>query len=198
MSRTAQVQRKTKEIDMSLSLSLDGEGKSDVSTQVPFLDHMLTLFAAHGQFDLQIAAKGDVEVDNHHTVEDVGICLGQAFREALGERRGITRFGEATVPMDETLAQAVVDLSGRPYLVFNVKFTVEKVGGFEAELAREFFQAFSVHGGLNLHLNLLYGVNNHHILEALFKAWARALRRAVSLDPRLGERVPSSKGKLDT
>lgn len=198
MDRTARVARKTGETEVKVSLNLDGEGKADVSTPVAFLDHMLVLFSTHGLFDITVKAAGDVEVDNHHTVEDIGICLGQAFREALGERKGIARFGESFVPMDEALAQAVVDISGRPYLVFNVRLTVEKVGGLEAELAREFFQAFVIHCGLNLHLNLIHGVNNHHILEAVFKAWARALARAVVLDPRRGDEVPSSKGSLDS
>jgi imidazoleglycerol-phosphate dehydratase len=195
MSRTASIERITKETQIRLTLDVDGSGKAKVCSSVPFLDHMLDLFTRHGLFDISIEAKGDIDIDFHHTVEDIGIVLGQAFREALGDKKGIRRYGQATVPMDETLAAVAVDLSGRPYMVYNVKLPKVKIGEFDVELAREFFQAFANNAGANLHINALYGDNVHHILEACFKALARALDQATQHDPRI-EGVLSTKGKL--
>ena len=195
--RTGEITRKTKETAISVSVALDGEGRSDISTGVGFFDHMLTHLAKHGLFDVTVQAQGDLEIDAHHTVEDVGICLGQAFLKALGEPVGITRYGRATVPMDEALAEAAVDVSGRPFLVFNADIPGARVGEFDAELAREFFQAFAMNSRITLHLNLRYGSNVHHSIEGLFKAFARALREAVSQDPRV-KGVPSTKGMLQT
>jgi imidazoleglycerol-phosphate dehydratase len=195
MSRTASIERITKETQIRLMLEIDGKGKAKICSSVPFLDHMLDLFARHGLFDLSIEAKGDIDIDFHHTVEDIGIVLGQAFREALGDKKGIRRYGQATVPMDETLASVAIDLSGRPYMVYNVKLPKVKIGEFDVELAREFIQAFANNAGANLHLNVLYGDNVHHILEACFKGLARALDQATQLDPRI-EGVLSTKGKL--
>jgi imidazoleglycerol-phosphate dehydratase len=195
MSRTASIERITKETQIRLTLDVDGSGKAKVCSSVPFLDHMLDLFTRHGLFDISIEAKGDIDIDYHHTVEDIGIVLGQAFREALGDKKGIRRYGQATVPMDETLAAVAVDLSGRPYMVYNVKLPKVKIGEFDVELAREFFQAFANNAGANLHINSLYGDNVHHILEACFKALARALDQATQHDPRI-EGVLSTKGKL--
>lgn len=195
MSRTAVVERVTKETSIRLSLGLDGTGESKVCASVPFLDHMLDLFARHGLFDLQVEARGDTDIDYHHTVEDVGIVLGEALKRALGGKEGIRRYGQATVPMDETLASVVIDLSGRPYLCYNVPLPKVKVGDFDVELVREFFQAFANSGGLNLHINLLYGENIHHIIEACFKAFARALDGATRIDERITG-VLSTKGKL--
>ncbi|MBW1981894.1 MAG: imidazoleglycerol-phosphate dehydratase HisB [Deltaproteobacteria bacterium] len=193
--RTASVQRKTKETEVSVVLVLGGAGKSRLETSIGFLDHMLDLFATHGRFDLEVRARGDLQVDQHHTVEDVGICLGQAFKEALGDRRGIGRYGQQAVPMDEALASVVVDLSNRPYLVYRVPELAERVGDFETQLVREFFYAFAQNAGATLHVNVLYGENSHHILEAVFKAWAHAMRKACRLEPGMGE-VPSTKGVL--
>lgn len=195
MSRTAAVERVTKETRIRLNLVLDGTGESKVCTSVPFLDHMLDLFARHGLFDLQVEAQGDIDIDFHHTVEDIGIVLGEALKRALGGKEGIRRYGQATVPMDETLASAAVDLSGRPYLCFNVPLPKVKIGDFDVELVREFFQAFANTGGLNLHINLAYGENVHHMVEACFKAFARALDEATRLDDRITG-VLSTKGKL--
>jgi imidazoleglycerol-phosphate dehydratase len=195
--RTGEITRKTKETAISVSVELDGEGRSEISTGVGFFDHMLTHLAKHGLFDVTVQAQGDLEIDGHHTVEDVGICLGQAFLKALGEPVGITRYGRATVPMDEALAEAAVDVSGRPFLVFNADIPGSRVGEFDAELAREFFQAFAMNSRITLHLNLRYGSNVHHCIEGLFKAFARALREAVSQDPRV-KGVPSTKGMLQT
>lgn len=195
MSRKASIERVTKETQIKLALNIDGGGKAKVCTSVPFLDHMLNLFARHGLFDLEVDAKGDIDIDFHHTVEDIGIVLGDAFRQALGEKKGIRRYGQATVPMDETLASVAVDLSGRPYLVYNVRLPKVKIGEFDVELVREFFQAFANNCGLNLHLNVMYGDNVHHMIEACFKAAARALDQATQLDPRI-EGVLSTKGKL--
>jgi len=195
MSRKASIERVTKETQIKLALNIDGSGKAKVCTSVPFLDHMLNLFARHGLFDLEVDAKGDIDIDFHHTVEDIGIVLGDAFRQALGEKKGIRRYGQATVPMDETLANVAVDLSGRPYLVYNVRLPKVKIGEFDVELVREFFQAFANNCGLNLHLNVMYGDNVHHMIEACFKAAARALDQATQLDPRI-EGVLSTKGKL--
>jgi len=195
MSRKASIERITKETQIRLSLDLDGKGRSKICTSIPFLDHMLDLFTRHGLFDIEVEAKGDIDIDFHHTVEDIGIVLGQAFREALGDKKGIRRYGQASVPMDETLASVAIDLSGRPYLVYNVKVPKIKIGEFDVELVREFFQAFVNNCGANLHVNVMYGDNVHHILEASFKAAARALDQATQMDTRI-EGVLSTKGKL--
>lgn len=195
MTRTASIERITSETRIRLTLNVDGSGRAAVCTSVPFLDHMLNLFSRHGFFDLEIEASGDIDIDFHHTVEDMGIVLGEAFRQALGDKKGIRRYGQATVPMDETLATAAVDISGRPYLVYNVPLPKVKIGDFDVELAREFFQAFANHCGMNLHVNLAYGDNVHHIVEACFKAVARAMDLATQLDPRV-EGVMSTKGLL--
>ena len=193
--RTAEIKRKTKETDISLRLTLDGEGKSNISTGIPFFNHMLELFARHGLFNLNLKAEGDLEVDFHHTVEDIGICLGQAFAKALGDKRGIRRYGEATIPMDEALATVAVDLSGRSFLAYNVKIRRIKIGDFNVGLVKEFFRAFVDQANLALHINLLYGEEIHHCIEAIFKAFARAMRQAAELDPRV-KGIPSTKGKL--
>lgn len=195
MSRKATIERITRETQIKLTLDLDGTGEAKVCTSVPFLDHMLNLFARHGLFDLTVEAKGDIDIDFHHTVEDIGIVLGEALKEALGDKAGIRRYGQGTVPMDETLASVAVDLSGRPYLVYNVKLPKVKIGEFDVELAKEFFQAFTNHLAANIHLNVMYGDNVHHILEACFKALARALDQATQVDPRIAG-VMSTKGKL--
>src|SRR5512136_1708267 len=195
MSRTATIERITKETQIRLTLAIDGKGEAKVCTSVPFLDHMLNLFARHGLFDLTVEAKGDIDIDFHHTVEDIGIVLGQAFKEALGDKQGIRRYGSALVPMDETLSEVAMDLSGRPYLVYHVQLPKVKIGEFDVELAREFFQAFANHCGLNLHINVMYGDNVHHIIEACFKAFARALDAASQHDPRVVG-VMSTKGVL--
>ena len=196
MTRKATIHRRTAETDITLELELDGAGRSEISTGIGFFDHMLTLFAKHGAFDLNLNAQGDLNVDQHHTVEDVGICLGQAFRESLGDKAGIRRYGHFTLPMDETLASAVVDLGGRAFFVFQADFPNPKIGVFDAELVSEFFQAFSNNALCNLHLILHHGQNGHHIAEGIFKACARAIRAAVEKDPRITD-VPSTKGKLD-
>jgi imidazoleglycerol-phosphate dehydratase len=196
MMRRAKVQRTTTETQIELTLALDGSGQRNIATPVPFFNHMLEAVARHGLYDLDIKATGDVEVDAHHTVEDVGICLGQAFREALGDRSGITRFGDALVPMDETLVAAAVDLSGRAALVYRADgLKGKRVGTFDAELAREFFGGFAAAALCNLHLEVRYGENAHHMVEALFKAFARATATAVRPDPRVVG-VPSTKGTL--
>ncbi len=195
MSRSAIIERITKETKIKLSLTVDGSGRSSISTSVPFLDHMLNLFARHGFFDLSVEARGDIEIDFHHTVEDIGIVLGEAFKQALGDKNGIRRYGQAAVPMDETVASVVVDISGRPYLVYHVNLPKVKIGEFDVELAREFFQAFVNHCGINLHINVMYGDNVHHIIEACFKAFARALDSASQIDPRITG-VMSTKGVL--
>jgi imidazoleglycerol-phosphate dehydratase len=194
--RRATVERNTKETQIRLAVDLDGSGVRKIATPVPFLDHMLDTVGRHGLFDLEIAAKGDVEVDGHHTVEDVGICLGQAFRQALGDRQGISRFGHAVVPMDETLATAALDFGGRASFIYLADMLKGRwIGGFDAELAREFFGGFASAALCNLHLEVRYGENAHHIVEALFKAFARATRAAVAVDPRVVG-VPSTKGTL--
>jgi len=193
--RKADVHRQTSETDIRLSLNLDGEGIYQIATGVPFLNHMLELFTRHGFFDLTLQATGDVEIDDHHTVEDVGLALGQAFREALGDKKGIRRFGEATVPLDEALVSCVVDLSGRPFLAYNLQISQEKVGNFATELIHDFFLAFTNQLALNLHFNMTQGRNPHHIIEAAFKAFARALGSAVQYDPRV-KGVLSTKGSL--
>ena len=195
MSRRARVERKTKETEILVELDLDGAGTSEIQTGIPLLNHMLEIFSRHGLFDLKIKAKGDIEVDYHHTVEDVGLTLGQAFKEGLGDKQGICRFGEASVPLDETLAQAVVDLSGRPYLSYKVKIRPGRVGGFDTDLPQEFFRALANQLGMNLHINVLQGENPHHIIEACFKALARAMERATRVDPRI-RGVLSTKGSL--
>ncbi|HUV38985.1 MAG TPA: imidazoleglycerol-phosphate dehydratase HisB [Planctomycetota bacterium] len=193
--RTARIERKTKETTIRLTLNLDGEGKAQVKTGVGFFDHMLDLLARHAWVDLAIEATGDVEVDFHHTVEDVGICLGDALKEALGDKAGIARFGSASVPMDEARADVSVDLSGRPYLVYQTCKLPEKIGDFDAQLAGEFLQALATHGGINLHVSAPYGENGHHIMEAIFKALAKALAQAVRREDR-EKGVPSTKGVL--
>ena len=193
--RKAKVHRKTSEVDVTVDIDLDGKGKYEIETGIPFFDHMLSQFAKHGYFDLRIKAKGDIEVDYHHTVEDVGLALGEAVLKALGDKKGITRFGEATVPFDETLATSNVDLSGRPFLVFHAEIPKSKVGEFDLELAEEFFKSFSNTLLCNLHIDLKYGDNLHHMVEAIFKSVGRALDTATKLDPRTDE-VPSTKGKL--
>jgi imidazoleglycerol-phosphate dehydratase len=195
--RRVTVERNTSESQIKVTLDLDGTGTRTIDTQLPFFTHMLDAFARHGLFDLELFARGDVDVDAHHVVEDVGLVLGDAFAQALGDKRGIRRYGECTVPMDETLAQAVVDFSGRPHMVWMVDGIAGKwVGGFDAELAHEFFQAFTNRCQCNLHLRLHYGQNAHHILEALWKAFARAAMDASRVDPRVGGTVPSTKGTL--
>ena len=193
--RTSEVSRRTSETDISVRLNLDGEGASQVSTGIHFFDHMLILMAKHGLFDLEVRCKGDLEVDGHHTVEDVGIALGQAFDRALGAKEGITRYGMAYVPMDESLGRAVVDYSGRPFLVCKVEFPAEKVGELNTELVEEFFRALAVHGRMNLHIEILYGKNSHHMAEAMFKSAGRALSLAAARNPAV-KGVPSTKGVL--
>lgn len=194
--RTAKIQRKTGETDIYIALSLDGAGKSETKTGCGFLDHMLTLFARHGRFDLIVSCSGDTEVDDHHTVEDVGICLGTAFRQALGDKRGITRYGSATLPMDEALILAACDLSGRSFLGYALDIPTEKVGTFDTQLTEEFWLAFTREAACNLHLRSLTGQNSHHIIEGAFKAAARALRQAVQIDPDFADEIPSTKGVL--
>ena len=193
--RSAEVSRKTKETQITLRLDLDGRGGADVESPIGFLNHMLALLARHASIDLAVKAAGDTDVDPHHTVEDIGICLGQALAEALGSKEGIARFGCAAVPMDEALAQVSLDLSGRPFLVYQVEFPGERVGEFETELVRDFLQAFATHAKMTLHVRVPYGSNDHHIAEAVFKALARALRAAVARDPRVSG-MPSTKGVL--
>jgi imidazoleglycerol-phosphate dehydratase len=195
MNRTSYVKRSTSETQIEVSLNLDGSGVQDIKTPVPFLDHMLSQLAKHGYFDLTVKAQGDTQIDSHHTVEDVGIAVGQAFKEALGEKKGIRRFAEASVPLNEALAQCIIDISGRSYFVFNVALPKAKLGEFDVELVSEFFQAFSANSGITLHLNSPYWSNLHHITEALFKAFARALDSACSIDLRTSD-IPSTKGTL--
>lgn len=195
MSRTARMSRRTAETQIELSLNLDGSGRSDIATGVGFFDHMLTLFARHSLIDLEIRAEGDLHVDHHHTVEDVGICLGRCLSQAVGDKQGITRYGHMTLPMEETLVTAAVDLSGRMAFVYRVEFPTEKIGTFDTELVQEFWTAVSSNALMNLHLLKHHGTNSHHIAEAVFKATARALRVALTIDPRQ-QGVPSSKGTL--
>ena len=194
--RRASVSRRTAETDVSVSLALDGTGKAAIATGVGFLDHMLELFARHGLFDLEVKVEGDLHVDQHHTTEDTGIAVGQAFLKALGDKKGIARYADLHLPMDETLSRVALDISGRPFLVFKAEFPAEKIGAFDTELVREWFQAFAMNGGVTLHVEALYGDNSHHIAESCFKGLARALRKAVALDPREEGRVPSTKGTL--
>jgi imidazoleglycerol-phosphate dehydratase len=195
MSRQAEIKRATKETDVHVKLDLDGEGKSAVSTGVPFLDHMLELFARHGLFDLEVTCKGDLQIDDHHSVEDTAICLGRAFAEALGDKKGITRYGAAYTPMDETLARAVVDLSGRSYVVYKVRNTRDRIGTFSVELAEHFWRSFAEHCKCNMHIEVFYGRNQHHIIEAVFKSAARALSQATRIDERI-QGLMSTKGSL--
>lgn len=195
MDRCSQITRKTSETEIEVSLVIDGSGQSEIQTPIPFLDHMLAQLSRHGYFDLQVKAQGDIEIDFHHTVEDVGITLGQAFDKALGDRKGIRRFASTSVPLNEALAECVVDISGRSFFVFNIDLPKTKLGQFDVELVPEFFQAFSANSGITLHLNSPYWSNLHHIVEASFKAFARALDQACALDPR-SNAIPSTKGKL--
>jgi imidazoleglycerol-phosphate dehydratase len=195
MSRVAQIQRKTLETDIAASIDLDGTGQSRIETGIGFFDHMLTLFAKHSCVDLDLRCQGDLHVDQHHTVEDTGIVLGTCFRDALGDKQQIRRYGYWTLPMDEALVTAAVDFGGRAYLVFNAPFSREKIGDFEVELVREFWQAFASSAGANLHVCLHYGTNNHHIAEGIFKATARAVRMAIEIDSRT-QGIPSTKGVL--
>ena len=194
-SRKAEIQRKTAETEVLVQIALDGTGKYQIDTEVPFLSHMLTLFAVHSLCDLVITARGDIEVDDHHTVEDIGICLGQAIKAALGDKRGISRYGDSIIPMDEALVRVVMDLSGRPLMIFEVDFKQEKIGNFSTENVREFFQAIVNSAGINLQIDMIRGSNSHHVAEAVFKAFARALKKAVADEPRV-EGIWSSKGNL--
>ncbi len=193
--RTSRVERKTRETDIELILNLDGKGEAEINTGLPFFDHMLLLFAQHGLFDLKVKAKGDLDVDGHHTVEDIGICLGQAAKEALGDKQGINRYGFSILPMDEALICVSLDISGRPYLVYDVNVPPEMIGSFDTNLAVEFLQALVNHSGATLHIRLMSGRNAHHIIEALFKGLAKAFDMATQIDERV-KGVPSSKGKL--
>ncbi|NQU43975.1 imidazoleglycerol-phosphate dehydratase HisB [bacterium] len=194
-SRKSSIQRHTKETQLDLTLNLDGAGEFKGKIGVPFLEHMLDLLARHGMMDIEIGGQGDTHIDPHHTVEDLGIVLGKALAEAVGDKKGIVRFGSAYVPMEETLARCVLDVCGRPYLHYQVEMAKERIGDYEVELTEDFFRAVAMNGGLTLHLELLYGKNSHHVVEALFKAFARALRLAVDRDPR-NQSVPSTKGLL--
>ncbi len=194
--RKGVIARKTKETSIEVGLDLDGSGVSDVSTGVGFFDHMLDQLARHSLIDLTVRADGDRHIDDHHTVEDVGIAIGQALAKALGDKRGLARYSDCLLPMDETLTRVALDVSGRPFLIFRTEFPTEKIGAFDTQLVREFFQAFAGNAGLTLHIETLYGANSHHIAESCFKGVARALRQAVAIDPRQSERVPSTKGAL--
>jgi imidazoleglycerol-phosphate dehydratase len=195
MARKAKVVRKTTETDIALEIDLDRATGSKIDTTIPFLNHMLDLFSRHGQFRLIVKSTGDTEIDDHHLVEDLGICLGRAVGEALGKKTGINRYGSTSVPMDESLCRVDIDVSGRPYLIYNVRYERRKIGGFDPSLVKEFFKAFTDHSGVTLHVNLAYGGNNHHIIEAVFKAFARALRQAVTVNPDISG-VLSTKGTL--
>lgn len=194
--RVGRVARKTKETEIDVSVNLDGQGVYDVSTGIGFLDHMLEQLSRHSLIDITVRAKGDLHIDFHHTTEDTGIALGEAVAKALGDRKGITRYGQALIPMDETLTRVALDCSNRPYLIWKVQFTRDKLGEMDTELFKEWFQAFAQAAGLTLHVENLYGENNHHIVESSYKALARALRQAVSIDPRAAAAVPSTKGVL--
>ncbi|MBP1932602.1 imidazoleglycerol-phosphate dehydratase HisB [Ammoniphilus resinae] len=193
--RTGEIKRKTNETNIELNFNIDGEGKTSLETGVPFLDHMLDLFAKHGQFDLHVKAVGDIEIDYHHTVEDIAICLGQVLREALGDKKGIKRYGNFFVPMDETLAQVAIDLSNRPHLEYRAAYPSQQVGQFPTELVHEFMSKLALEARMNLHIILHYGMNTHHMIEAIFKALGRALDEATMIDPRV-KGVPSTKGML--
>jgi imidazoleglycerol-phosphate dehydratase len=195
-NRTGTVDRKTKETAISVAVDLDGSGRSQISTGIGFLDHMLDQLSRHSLMDLKVEAKGDLHIDFHHTTEDTGICIGEAVAKALGDRTGIRRWGEATVPMDETLTRVALDASNRPYLIWKVNFSKPKLGEMDTELFKEWFQAFAQNAGLTLHIENLYGENNHHIVESCFKGLARALRQAIEIDPRKSDAVPSTKGVL--
>jgi imidazoleglycerol-phosphate dehydratase len=195
MGRTGTVERKTKETEIAVAVDLEGSGKAEIETGMPFLNHMLDSFSRHGLFDIRVQARGDLEVDYHHTVEDVGLALGEAFKKALGDKHGIRRFGEASCPLDETLAKVVIDLSGRPYLSYNVKIRPGRVGSFDTDLPHEFYAAFTNQLGMNLHIDVIRGENPHHIIEACFKAFARAMDMATSFDERISG-VLSTKGSL--
>ena len=194
--RKATVKRKTKETDIEVSVDLDGKGVSEVSTGIGFLDHMLDLLARHSRIDITVKAEGDLHIDDHHTAEDTGIALGTAVKQALGDMKGITRYADVHVPMDEALTRVAIDISGRPFLVFKAEFVRDKVGTFDTELVQEWFQAFAMNAGITLHAETLYGTNDHHIAESCFKGLARALRAAVTIDPRAKDEVPSTKGSL--
>lgn len=194
--RSATLSRQTRETDIKVTVKLDGTGKAEIKTGIGFFDHMLDQIARHSLIDIAIEAKGDLHIDQHHTVEDTGIVLGQAIRQALGDLRGITRYADALLPMDETLTRVALDVSGRPFLVFRTTFHHSKVGEFDTDLVREFFQAFAMNAGITLHVETLYGVNDHHIAESCFKGLARALGAAIAIDPRQKDRVPSTKGSL--
>jgi imidazoleglycerol-phosphate dehydratase len=196
MARQATIDRKTKETDIKIRLEIDGSGQSRVDTGIPFMDHMLTLMAAHGFMDLDITAKGDTEIDDHHTVEDLGICLGQVIKKALGKKKGIRRYGRAIIPMDEALARVAMDISNRPHLAYRVSLNRTTTGTFDVGLVNEFFRALITHAGITMHVDLLAGDEPHHVAEAVFKAFARALDEACSPEPRLGGEVPSTKGML--
>jgi imidazoleglycerol-phosphate dehydratase len=195
MARKAKIVRKTRETDVTLEIDLDNTAASKIATSIPFLDHMLELFARHGFVKLVVQSKGDTQIDDHHLVEDLGICLGMAVGQALGDKSGINRYGTASVPMDECLCRVDLDISGRPYLIYRVKFERRKIGGFDPALVKEFFKAFTDHSGITLHINMAYGSNSHHIIEAVFKAFARALRDAVTINKKI-QGVLSTKGSL--
>lgn len=195
-TRVASIARKTNETDIAVSVSIDGTGKSMINTGIGFFDHMLEQLSRHSLIDMDIKADGDLHIDDHHTVEDVGIALGQAINKALADRKGICRYASIDLPMDETLSRAAIDVSGRPFLVWQVEFTAPKIGTFDTELVREFFQALSQHGGITLHVANLYGANSHHIAESCFKAVARVLRAACEIDQRMADAIPSTKGTL--
>ncbi len=194
--RTGAVKRATKETDIAVSVDLDGKGMSSIATGIGFLDHMLDLLARHSRIDIEVKAKGDLHIDHHHTTEDVGIALGQAVKQALGDMKGITRYADVHVPMDEALTRVAIDISGRPFLVFKANFTRDKIGAFDTELVNEWFQAFAMNSGMTLHVETLYGTNDHHISESCFKGLARALRVALAIDPRAANEIPSTKGSL--
>jgi imidazoleglycerol-phosphate dehydratase len=194
--RKGTVKRKTKETDIEVAIDLDGTGTSDISTDIGFLDHMLDLLARHARIDLTVKAAGDLHIDQHHTTEDVGIALGQAVKQALGDMKGITRYADVHMPMDEALTRVAIDISGRPFLVFKAEFSRDKVGAFDTELVEEWFRAFAMNAGVTLHVACLYGSNDHHIAESCFKGLARALRAATTIDPRAAGEVPSTKGSL--
>ena len=196
-NRRAEISRETSETAITVALGLDGEGRADIATGIGFLDHMLTALARHGLFDLKIRAKGDLHIDFHHTTEDVGIVIGQCLRQALGDKRGIRRYGAATIPMDEALAEAAVDISGRPFLAWSVTFAQPKIGEMDTELFEEFFRALAFNAGITLHMTQRAGTNAHHVAEACFKALARALRAATEADPRAMDAIPSTKGVLE-
>ena len=194
--RKGSIKRVTRETDIAVEVELDGRGHSSVTTGIGFLDHMLDLLARHSRMDIMVQAKGDLHIDHHHTTEDVGIALGQAVKQALGDMKGITRYADVHVPMDEALTRVAVDISGRPLLVFKTEFVRDKVGAFDTELVQEWFQAFAMNGGMTLHVATLYGTNDHHIAESCFKGLARALRSAVAIDPAAADEIPSTKGSL--